>query len=243
MDHQGATVDLGRDRTGEDRPDLALMLLGGEPLSEVLERVALLAKAAVPGVDEVSITVVEGDRAGTAVFTSDLAVQLDERQYADGFGPCIDAARTGRLIQVPNTDDPAYPGFAVQAARAGVTRTLSLGLPVPDRQVGGLNLYARSGHGFDDTTLAAARAFAEGASVAVANASRYAQTVDEVRQMKEAVASRAVIEQAKGMIMVTRACDADEAFTELARLASASGRKVRSVAADIVADRGRTLRP
>lgn len=243
VDRQTTTADLEADATGEGDLDLSRLLLGREPLPEVLGRVARLARATIPGIDEASVTLVDGDRARTVVFTSDLAVQLDERQYADGFGPCIDAARAGRLIQVPDTDaDPAYPGFAVQAARAGVTRTLSVGLPVPDRSVGGLNLYSRSGRGFDAATLAAAHAFADDAAVGVANASLYAQAVEEVRQLKEAVASRAVIEQAKGMIMVVSSCDADTAFTELARTASTSGRKLRQVAAEIVEGLGQSLR-
>lgn len=222
--------------------ELTQLLLGSVPLSTVLERVARLVHEAVPEVDEVSVTLVEADRPTSVVFTGDLAVQLDERQYELGFGPCLDAARTGSVVQVPDmTTDTTYPDFSRQATRVGVTRSLSVGLAVPGRNIGGLNLYARSGHGFDAATVAAAEAVAAEVATPVANAALYTRTAAEVDQMREAMASRSVIEQAKGMVMSARQCTEDEAFAELRRIASLVNRKVRTVAEEIVESRGRTL--
>jgi AmiR/NasT family two-component response regulator len=53
--------------------------------------------------------------------------------------------------------------------------------------------------------------------------------------MEAALASRAVIEQAKGIIMGDRRCTADEAFTILTKLSQDTNRKVRDIAAAIVA--------
>lgn len=124
------------------------VLLGAQSLPQVLDRVAHLATTAVPDIDEASVTVVEGGRARTVVFTGELAVQLDERQYEAGFGPCLDAATLGRLVQVPDTStDSAYPEFASQAHRSGVSRTLSVGLPLREGTAAALNLCALSGRG------------------------------------------------------------------------------------------------
>jgi AmiR/NasT family two-component response regulator len=49
------------------------------------------------------------------------------------------------------------------------------------------------------------------------------------------MASRAVIEQAKGNIMGRRHCTADEAFTILTQVSQRTNRKLREVAADLVA--------
>lgn len=222
--------------------ELFRTVLGTEPLGQVLDRVARLARSAVPGVDEVSVTLVQDGRARSAAFTDDLAVRLDERQYEDGFGPCLDASRTGRVVQVPDTSaDDRYPDFARQAQRSGVTRTMSVGLPIPGATVGALNLYARSGHGFHDATVAGADTFAGHAAVALANAASHARATGLVAQMQEAMVSRAVIEQAKGMIMAARGCSDDEAFTELSRMSARANRKVRDLAAEIVEARGRSL--
>lgn len=222
--------------------ELSQTVLGSEPLTTVLDQVTQLMHAAVPDFDEVSITVVEGERPISVVFTGSLAVQLDERQYEQGFGPCLHAARTGGVVPIPDTStDFEYVDFSRQACRMGVTRSLSFGLAVPGRNVGSLNLYALSGHGFDEATVAAAQAVAAYVAAPVANAALYARTTAQVEQMREAMASRSVIEQAKGMIMSARDCTADEAFTELRRLASRANRKVRVVAEEIVEGRGRDL--
>lgn len=239
------TDDGGRGRPGtDDREEAALsrLMVEDEPLSRVAARVAQAARMTLPGIDEASVTLVEDDRAGTVAFTGELAVHLDERQYEQGFGPCLDASRSGRLVQVRDTADEArYRDFARQAARAGVTRSLSVGMPVPGRAVGGLNLYARSGTGFDEEALAATHAFAAEAAVVLANAALLARTAEQVQQLRQAMASRSVIEQAKGMVMIARGCSEDEAFAELGQLSRRTNRKLRDVAQEIVEDRGRAL--
>ena len=69
--------------------ELSKIVLGAEPLNVTLERIAVLARATMPEVDEVSMTLLEDGKAKTAVFTGLLAIQLDERQYDTGFGPAL----------------------------------------------------------------------------------------------------------------------------------------------------------
>lgn len=65
---------------------------------------------------------------------------------------------------------------------------------------------------------------------------------DEVSQLKEAMKSRAVIEQAKGMVMAESHCSADEAFQLLVRLSNNTNVKLNQVASAMVyqATKGRT---
>jgi GAF domain-containing protein len=215
--------------------ELSQIMLASTPLGEVLERVALLAKRTIPGVDEVSVTLMEDSKVRSVAFTGNLAILLDERQYDDGFGPCLDAAMTGDTIEIPDTaTDQAYPGFAREACRAGVTHTVSVGLPVPQRTIGALNMYGMNGQHFEPRALALARTFASYAAIALANAALYTTTADLARQMEQAMASRAVIEQAKGMIMAKRGCSADEAFALLRRASQRANRKLRDLAQEIV---------
>jgi AmiR/NasT family two-component response regulator len=65
-------------------------------------------------------------------------------------------------------------------------------------------------------------------------------------ELNEALTSRAVIDQAKGMIMQAQGCDADEAFSLLVRMSSHSNRKVRDLAREFVdhaGDRSKPQRP
>jgi GAF domain-containing protein len=218
------------DRGPEDREramaELARIRLDDQPLTRVLERVAELARQVLPDARDVSVTLLDDAgaassapaRAKTVAFTGDLAVDLDERQYRSGFGPCLDAAVSGETIHVDTSHDSRYPEFSAAARRRGVTHSLSVGLPIPQRTIGALNIYGSAGP-FTDREVESAHAFAGHAAVAVANAALLASTADLARNLQIAMASRAVIEQAKGIVMAQRRCGADQAF-ELLRAAS-----------------------
>lgn len=214
--------------------ELSSIVTAGQPLGAVLRRVAELAVRTMPAVQEASVTLVERGRPKTVAFSGPLAVTLDERQYGAGFGPCMDAAYGEQTIEVDTSDDDgAYTEFARLARRHGVRYMLALGLPTMQHTNGALNLYANDGP-FDRATRDAAGSFAAYAAVTLFNATVYAGALEEVAQMKAAMASRAVIEQAKGIIMAQRHCNADEAFTLLAKTSSAANRKLRDIAQEIV---------
>ncbi|NIZ93381.1 GAF and ANTAR domain-containing protein [Kineosporiaceae bacterium B12] len=213
------------------------MLLADKPLVEVLHEVCRLAAASLPEADEVSITLVEDDRTRTAAFTGSLAATLDERQYEAGFGPCLDAAQSGGVLRVQDTAaEDLYPAFAAVARRQGVTSVLALGLPMPTQVLGGLNLYRLHGtEPFSAETEAAAAQFGTYAAVALANAALLASRERLATHLQTAMASRSVIDQAKGIVMSIAACDADEAFRLLAKQSQHANRKLRDIAAEVVA--------
>src|SRR5690348_6201935 len=75
--------------------ELSQILLSAQPLGMILHRVAEIARELIPGAYEVSIALIERDRARTVAFTGAVATALDERQYCSGRGPCLDASVTG----------------------------------------------------------------------------------------------------------------------------------------------------
>ncbi|GAA1427331.1 GAF and ANTAR domain-containing protein [Microlunatus lacustris] len=205
-------------------------------LSRVLQRVAEAAQQLVPELVDVSVTLVEGDWARTAVFTSQLASDLDERQYEVGSGPSTAASLAGSTVLV-STAEPsvsAYPDFARSAAERGVRYLLSVGLPVPQRTLGALNLYSAADRTFAPESVSLAEALAGYAAVAVANAALCQSAVAEARHMHEILRTRAVIEQARGILMGSRRCGPDEAFILLNRVSQQQDRRIRDVAADLV---------
>ena len=75
--------------------ELSAIVLGERPLGSILGTLADLARRAIPGAGEVSVTLIEpSGKAHSVAFTGDLAVELDERQYEKGYGPCMDAAQS-----------------------------------------------------------------------------------------------------------------------------------------------------
>jgi GAF domain-containing protein len=224
--------------------ELALIVVGTDPPEQTLRRVAQLAKQTLDGVEDVSLTVVQEGRPRSVVFTGQLAVDLDERQYELGFGPCLDAAKTGQTIVVDSRQaDGAYREFAQVAGRAGVRHTVSVGMPLAQSCIGGMNIYRTAGTPFSSAFLEYAQVFAGHAAVAVANITSHANAVNEATQMRAAMASRAVIEQAKGIIMGERRCTADQAFAILTKLSQDTNRKLRDVASALVENAHRRPQP
>lgn len=225
--------------THEALAALSLISFATHSLGEVLRRTTELAVAAVPGADEVSITLLdENDRARTVAFSGSLATVLDERQYADGYGPCLDAAQSGETIRIDDTTSSEhYPDFAATALRAGVHSTLAMGMPLPYEGLAALNVYCRTaGRPLDDDALAAVRTFADHAAVTIANAALLSNRTRVAEQLTTAMRTRAVIEQAKGVVATMCACDPEEAFEFLRKRSQSLNRKLHDIAAEVVAD-------
>lgn len=221
-------------------PADAFARLGRIKLSEtdldgVFYQIADLAKRAIPGASEVSVTLVPDKGAYTPAFTGDLALDLDETQYKLGHGPCLDAAHSTSTQHVADmAGENRWPDWTRRAREAGACSSLSIGLPVQEAVTGALNIYATKPHAFDEDALAVAQTFASYAEVAMANAYLYNAKTTLAQHMEVAMRSRAVIEQAKGIIMGDRRCSADEAFTILTKLSQDTNRKLREVAVLLV---------
>src|ERR1700746_2156462 len=99
--------------------ELGRMKLGESDLQTVLGRVAELARQTLPGTVGASVTLVESDRAFTAAFAGQLALDLDETQYQDGFGPCLEVAQSAGTVTVTDmAAETRWPAFARQALAA-----------------------------------------------------------------------------------------------------------------------------
>ena len=221
--------------------ELGRVKLSETTLDDVLSRVAAVAQRTLPGATDVSITLIRQHGPYTAACTGDLALALDERQYEHHRGPCLQAAAEHRTISVPDTaTDNRWAGWALRAAAAGAGSVLSVGLPLLDDVSGALNIYGRRPAAFDDEAVTLAQTFAGYATVALANAYAYHGAADLALQLQAAMDSRAVIEQAKGIIMAEQRCSPDDAFAFLTRISQNSNRKVRDVANALVTGIQRT---
>jgi AmiR/NasT family two-component response regulator len=107
---------------------------------------------------------------------------------------------------------------------------------VHEAVTGALNVYATKPDAFDDDAIMIAQTFAGYAAVALANAHLYDTQATLAQHMQAAMEHRAVIEQAKGIIMAERRCTPDEAFQILTKLSQDTNRKLRDVATALVAN-------
>lgn len=210
------------------------LLQSDESYEQTLQRLADLACATIPGCFAGSVTLWREGEPYTAVSTDALAKEVDSAQYESGEGPCLDAGRTGDTHRVADlTSDLRWPEFAAVATRNGIRSSLSLPLAVRGEPIGALNLYSQVHDGFAGA-VEVGQLFAWQAAVAIANAELYDTTRRLATQLQEALESRAVIEQAKGVLMSEQGCGPKQAFELLRQASQRENVKLRDIAARIV---------
>jgi GAF domain-containing protein len=214
---------------------LSRFFVGDGTLEQTLRRVSELTCEALPAADLVGITMIVEGRQRTAVFTDEVAVEVDQAQYDTGEGPCLAAFDQRTAFTIDSTSENGrWPAFRRAAAQHGIGSTLSLPLIVDNEAVGAMNLYSRTERAFDERAQQVGSLFATQAAIVLANAQAYwdARTLSE--GLSEALKTRAVIEQAKGILMAAQHCDADKAFELLVRASQRENLKVRDIAKRII---------
>jgi GAF domain-containing protein len=217
--------------------DLSRVALVDRTLSEVLTDITAIAAREIPGAEASSITLLRADKAFTAAHSGEMALAADELQYEHGYGPCMDAGRGGVLLRIDDMrTERRWPDYVAHVLTATpVLSSLSVPLPYQGSAIGALNNYSTKPAAFASAeSLRAATDVAEVIAVAVANADAHAQLFDQARNMRVAMESRAVIEQAKGVLMAQRHVDAEQAFEILREASQRYNRKLRDIAAGIV---------
>jgi GAF domain-containing protein len=154
----------------------------------------------------------------------DPPIVLDVLQQQTGTGPCIDSSRDQVTIRVDNmATETRWPRYAERALALGVASMLCVPLSVAEQQLGSVSLYASDRAAFTLADEYVARLFATQAALALAEAHR-------ADQMRQALSSRDVIGQAKGILMERHRITADEAFRLLSRHSQQANQKLADVA-------------
>jgi GAF domain-containing protein len=220
----------------------ALLRLGRLSLRELsmeslLQTVAEQVTSVLPGDLAASVTLVVKGLPSTVASTRRVAVELDQRQYEFDQGPCLHSARSGEATEIADTrTDTRWPDYARCAAEQGNRSSLSVPLVIDEdeRVFGALNLYAQRPDAFDEDSRSVAMAFGPYAAVAAGNVYAYQNARNMTDNLQAALENRAVIEQAKGMLMERYKVTPDHAFRLLAVTSMTGNRKLRHVAEDLV---------
>ena len=214
---------------------LAEVLNREEDLSVLLQRVCQQATHAVAQADMASVTLIGDGQPATVAATDERAVAIDQAQYAAGEGPCLTAATSGGIVRVtvPDIHDE-WPDFVAAAGRAAVASYLSAPLFIDHEYQGSLNLYGEKPHGFHESDAALLELYTTAAEAALRTVRRYLQAREHAEQLRTALTSRAVIDQAKGIIMAVRRVSADEAFAVLVGQSQRQNVKLRDLAKQMV---------
>ena len=206
-------------------------------LHATLKHVVKLCVQALIDADEVSLLVGDPLEPTMTVASSALAQHLDGLQHARAGGPSFDAYRSRRPIALDGDAVTDHHGLADDAEARTVRSLLTVPLVTDDLPTGVLTVYATSERSV--ATLNALRQvmpFVEAAQTLIRDTRAHEEMRRTQEQLEAALTSRAVIDQAKGMIMISLKCNADEAFGHLVRMSSTRHEKVRDVAQSMVSD-------
>jgi GAF domain-containing protein len=214
---------------------LARVVLVDRAFEDILAEITTIARQAMPGPDAASITLIQGEKPFTAAYDGQMAMDADELQYQRGYGPCMDAGRAGQVFLVDDMrNEQRWPDYARHAAEHGVGSSLSVPLPFQGAMIGALNTYAGRPHAFGDEDLALAQDVAAWIALAVERAEATTRTAVDFGHLRTAMLSRAIIEQAKGVLMERYKITEDQAFTLLTHASQHTNVKLRDVAEELV---------
>jgi GAF domain-containing protein len=216
--------------------ELAHLLISEESVETTLARVARLAARTIDDCDAAGVTLVTPRGYITAANTDERTLAVDRGQYDRGDGPCLTAIAERQVLRFNVEEaEERWPSFVADARANDIRSFLAAPLMLHGEAIGALNLYSAKPSGFsalDDVLIAL---FTGQASVAVGNAKVYRDAVQLTEQLREAITSRAVIEQAKGVLMARDGLDADAAFERLRFDSQHRNVKLRQIAEEIVA--------
>ena len=206
-------------------------------LRTTLGQVVKLCLQAVAEADDIALLVGNPLEPTMALTSSAAAQHLDGLQHVRASGPTFDAYRTRQPVALSGDAVGQHPGITDDAQARQVRSLLAVPLMTEDLPIGVLTLYSFGQRSV--STLAAMRQvmpFVEAAQTLIRDTRAHEEMRRTQEQLEAALTSRAVIDQAKGMIMISLKCNADEAFGHLVRMSSTRHEKVRDVAQSMVDD-------
>jgi PAS domain-containing protein len=206
-------------------------------LRATLGHVVRLSLQAVNEASDVSLLVGNPLEPTMAVTSSATAQHLDGVQHARAGGPAFDAFRSRRPVALDGEAVTAHQGLVGDQVATSVHSLLAIPLITDDLPCGVLTVYGTGAQSV--ATLMALRQlmpFVEAAQTLIRDTRAHDEMRRTQEQLQSALTSRAVIDQAKGMIMISLKCNADDAFAHLVRMSSTRHEKVRDVAQSLVDD-------
>jgi GAF domain-containing protein len=221
------------------RPDIAGALAqaareigSARDLSTTLDAIVHTALASLPGVDHVGISIAHKGGRGrieTVAATDQLVWELDALQYELGEGPCVYAIEEAAVSVAEHAHhEQRWPRYIPEAVKRGLRAQMGLRLYVDGKTLGGLNLYSVEAEQFQPDTAHLAELFATHAALALGKAREH-------ETLNAALATRADVGKAVGILMMKYGLTDERAFEYLIRVSSHSNVKVRDVAAEVVA--------
>lgn len=207
---------------------------------DVVDLLTMLAdrRVEVLGVSAAGLMIVAPEGELRVMASSSEAMRILELfELQSQEGPCLDCFRTGKPIAYQDlaSADVHWPRFAAEALAGGFHSVQAVPMRLRGAIIGALNLFHVESGAMYAADIDAAQALADIATIAILQhrASLEAQVLNQ--QLNNALNTRVVIEQAKGMVAERESLDMEASFAVLRNHARNHNRRLADVAQDIIA--------
>jgi GAF domain-containing protein len=206
---------------------------------DVVELLHRLARAAVRLLGHTAAGILLDDQQGhlrVVASSSEETRLLEVFQLQSAQGPCLDAVRSATIVTASDLGESAdrWPLFSPAALDAGFRSVVAVPLRLRHSTIGALNLFDAAPRVSPDSEQRLAQAFADIATIGILQQRSLHRTSVLAEQLQQALNSRVVIEQAKGVLAERNQISMELAFDALRRHARNANLKLAAAAEAVV---------
>ncbi len=215
----------------------AAALTSGYGIGDVLHNLTG-EMAEVLSLSGAGVTLVHDGRQRFVTAADEAIATLERVQESSQKGPCIDAVASAAPVAVPDIAhgdaSNRWPDYTVAAKNGGIHAVAGIPMLADGAAIGAVNLYDSQPRDWSAEDLRVATIFASIATGYLAHASSARQQQRTAEQLEQALNTRLIIEQAKGVLATQRETTVDEAFKRLRNYAREHNARIHDVSRSVV---------
>jgi GAF domain-containing protein len=215
--------------------ELGKLRFGSIPIDDAMHQIVKTTHA-IFDVDGAGLMLVDAeDRLRNAAVSDVRFEHLEQLQLDHDEGPCVAAYEDKQLVCAEDlTEDGRWPHFTPAALDQGIRAILASPIPYNQEAIGVVGVVSEDRRPWSPEGELALLAFTDLAALLIASMLHAEQQSELAGQLQGALDSRAVVEQAKGILMKQHAVPPRAAFELLRSRARSERRKLGEVAAEVV---------
>jgi GAF domain-containing protein len=215
--------------------ELGKLRFGELPIDEGLKEIVRTTHS-IFDVDGAGLMLTDSEQHLRNVASSDRRLdRLEELQIEHDEGPCITAFEDKQLVCAEDLDEESrWPTFSPAAVKQGVRAVLASPIPYNRDAIGVVAVLSETRHPWTPEGELALMAFTDLAALLIATMMHREQQSELATQLQGALDSRAIIEQAKGVLIGRDGLSSRQAYERLRQQARTERRKLADVAVETV---------